>query len=63
MQAAGHSPEELKFIVESSRMEGHLEGFEEDAIQKILDLQDVNTREIMTPRIDIVSRFRRGDAR
>src|SRR5579863_2462394 len=50
-----HSPEELKFIVESSRREGHLEGFEEDAIQRILDLNDVNTREIMTPRIDIVS--------
>jgi putative hemolysin len=51
----GHSPEELKFIVESSRREGHLEGFEEDAIQKLLELKDVNAREIMTPRIDIVS--------
>ncbi|HLX43844.1 MAG TPA: hemolysin family protein [Bryobacteraceae bacterium] len=51
----GHSSEELKFIVESSRREGHLEGFEEDAIQKILDLKDVYAREIMTPRIDIVS--------
>ena len=36
----GHSTEELKFIVESSRKEGHLEGFEEVAIQKLLDLQD-----------------------
>ncbi|HUA83982.1 MAG TPA: hemolysin family protein [Bryobacteraceae bacterium] len=53
--AGGHSPEELKFIIESSRMEGHLEAFEEDAIQRILELKDVNTREIMTPRIDIVS--------
>jgi putative hemolysin len=53
--AGGHSPEELKFIIESSRLEGHLESFEEDAIQRILDLRDVNTREIMTPRIDIVS--------
>jgi CBS domain containing-hemolysin-like protein len=51
----GHSPEELKFIVESSRREGHLEGFEEDAIQKILELKDVYAREVMTPRIDIVS--------
>src|SRR5882724_1523999 len=51
----GHSPEELKFIIESSRREGHLEGFEEDAIQKLLELKDVNAREIMTPRIDIVS--------
>jgi putative hemolysin len=51
----GHSPEELKFIVESSRIEGHLEGFEEDAIQKLLELKDVNARQIMTPRMEIVS--------
>ncbi len=51
----GHSPEELKFIVESSRREGHLEGFEEDAIQKLLELKDVNARQIMTPRMEIVS--------
>jgi putative hemolysin len=53
--AGGHSPEELKFIVESSRKAGHLEGFEEVAIHKLLDLQNVNAREIMTPRIDIIS--------
>jgi len=52
--AGGHSAEELKFIVESSRREGHLEGFEEDAIQKILELKNVNAREIMTPRVDMV---------
>ncbi len=51
----GHSPEELKFIIESSRREGHLQGFEEVAIQKILDLPNVYAREIMTPRVDIVS--------
>lgn len=51
----GHSPEELKFIVESSRHEGHLEDFEEDAIQRLLELKDINAREIMTPRIDVVS--------
>lgn len=51
----GHSAEELKFIVETSRREGHLPGFEEDAIQKILELDDVYAREIMTPRIDIIS--------
>ncbi len=53
--AGGHSPEELKFIVESSRKAGHLEDFEEVAIHKLLDLQNVNAREIMTPRIDIIS--------
>jgi putative hemolysin len=51
----GHSAEELKFIVESSRREGHLEGFEEDAIQKILELKEVYAREIMTPRMEVVS--------
>jgi putative hemolysin len=51
----GHSPEELKFIVESSRREGHLEDFEEDAIQKLLQLKEIYAREIMTPRMDIVS--------
>src|SRR5487761_2589047 len=50
----GHSPEELKFIVESSRIEGHLEGFEEDAIQELLEMSEVNAREIMTPRMEIV---------
>jgi putative hemolysin len=51
----GHSPEELKFIVESSRLEGHLEGFEEDAIQKLLEMREVNARQIMTPRMEIIS--------
>jgi putative hemolysin len=51
----GHSPEELKFIVQSSRHEGHLESFEEDAIKKLLELKQVNAREIMTPRRQIVS--------
>ena len=51
----GHSPEELKFIVESSRVAGHLEGFEEDAIQKLLEMREVNARQIMTPRMEIIS--------
>jgi CBS domain containing-hemolysin-like protein len=51
----GHSQEELKFIIESSRLAGHLEGFEEIAIQKLLELKNVGAREIMTPRVQIVS--------
>lgn len=51
----GHSPEEIKFIVESSHHAGHLEGFEREAIHKLLDLKEINAREIMTPRVDIVS--------
>jgi CBS domain containing-hemolysin-like protein len=51
----GHTPEELKYIIESSRHEGHLEEFQQDAIQRIIDLSDYSAREIMTPRPEIVS--------
>ncbi|HMF75710.1 MAG TPA: hemolysin family protein [Bryobacteraceae bacterium] len=51
----GHSPEELKFIVQSSRREGHLQQFEQDAIQRLLELGEYSAREIMTPRHNIVS--------
>ncbi len=51
----GHSTEEIKFIVSSSRTEGHLHKFEEDAIEALLDLQDYSAREIMVPRNQIVS--------
>jgi putative hemolysin len=51
----GHSAEELKFIIRSSFSEGHLESFEENAIQRLLDLGDFLAREIMVPRNDIVS--------
>lgn len=51
----GHSAEEIKFIIESSHHHGHLEQFEEHAIRKLLELKDVNTRQIMTPRRDVVS--------
>lgn len=51
----GHSAEELKFIVSSSRLEGHLHRFEEDAIQALLELPNYNAREIMVPRNAIVS--------
>lgn len=51
----GHSAEELKFIVSSSRHEGHLHDFEEDAIQRVLDLHNYSAREIMVPRNDLIS--------
>lgn len=53
--SAGHSAEELKYIVSSSRSEGHLLAFEEYAIHRILDLQEHTAREIMVPRHGIVS--------
>jgi putative hemolysin len=54
-QSSGHSVEELKFIVASSRTEGHLVGFEEDAIRRLLELSNFAAREIMVPRKQMVS--------
>jgi len=51
----GHSAEELKFVISSSSIEGHLASFEGDAIQALLDLQNYYAREIMVPRNAIVS--------
>lgn len=51
----GHSTEELKYIVQSSRREGHLQQFEQDAIQHLIELSDYSAREIMTPRHNIIS--------
>ncbi len=51
----GHSADELKFIIASSRVEGYLLRFEEDAIQKLIDLHEVAVREIMVPRNLVVS--------
>lgn len=51
----GHSSEELKLLVKSSRSAGHLEAFEETAIRRLLDLRDVSVREVMVPRNSIVS--------
>ena len=52
-ERGGHTPEELKYIVQSSR--GHLDQFEQDAIQRLIGLSDYSVREIMTPRHNIVS--------
>ncbi len=54
-QRGGHTPEELKYIVESSRHEGHLDPSQESAIQHVIELSDLLAREIMTPRHNIVS--------
>ena len=51
----GHSAEELKFIISTSRTEGHLHHFEEDAIQHLLDLRNYSAREIMVPRNGVIS--------
>jgi putative hemolysin len=53
--AGGHSTEELKLIVSSSRFSGHLPCLLEDMIHHVLDLEDLSVREIMQPRHDVVS--------
>jgi len=51
----GHSAEELKLIVSSSRGLGYLPERQEDMIHRVLDLGAIAVREIMVPRNDIVS--------
>jgi CBS domain containing-hemolysin-like protein len=54
-QRGGHSAEELKLIVSSSRGLGYLPEMQEDIIHRVLDLGAISVREVMTPRNDIVS--------
>ena len=54
-QGGGHSAEELKLIVSSSRGLGYLPEMQEDIIHRVLDLGAISVREVMTPRNDIVS--------
>jgi CBS domain containing-hemolysin-like protein len=54
-RGGGHSAEELKLIVSSARGEGELPEFEEDTINRILDLENLSVREIMVPRNNVVS--------
>lgn len=53
--AGGHSAEELKLIVSSSRGLGYLPEAQEDMIHRVLDLGEVSVREIMVARNDMVS--------
>ena len=54
-RGGGHSAEELKLIVTSSRGMGYLPEAQEDMIHRVLDLGGLLVREIMVPRNDIVS--------
>jgi len=48
-----HSPEELQLLVEQSREQGLLEPGEEKFIQRAIELDSVQVREIMVPRQDV----------
>ena len=52
--SGGHSAEELKLIVSSSRGLGYLPEAQEDMIHRVLDLDAIAVREVMVPRNDIV---------
>ena len=54
-RAQVHSPEELKLIATSARRLGVLPQFQETLIHRVLELEDVPVREIMTPRQKIFS--------
>ena len=51
----GHSVEELKYILGSCMVDGELEGFAGRSMQRMLDLQEYLTREIMVPRNQVIS--------
>jgi putative hemolysin len=54
-RAGGHSTEELKLVVSSSRFAGNLPRAQEDMIHRVLDLEGLSVREVMRPRHDVVS--------
>jgi CBS domain containing-hemolysin-like protein len=54
-RGGGHSAEELKLIVSSSRFSGVLLETQEEMIHRVLDLEETSVREIMRPRHEIVS--------
>jgi len=51
----GHSAEELKLIVTSSRGLGYLPEEQEDMIHHVLDLNSLAVREVMVPRKNMIS--------
>ena len=53
LHARVHSPEELQLLVEQSREQGLLEPGEEKFIQRAIELDSVQVREIMVPRQDV----------
>jgi putative hemolysin len=54
-RGGGHSAEELRLIVSSSRGSGYLPETQEDMIHRILDLDELSVREIMVPRNQIAA--------
>jgi CBS domain containing-hemolysin-like protein len=54
-RGGGHSAEELKHVVSSSRYAGNLPEWQESMLLRVLDLGDLSAREVMQPRRDVIS--------
>jgi len=54
-EATVHSPEELKLMATAARRVGLLPAYQESVIHRALELEGIQTREIMTPRQKIFS--------
>src|SRR5579872_4820849 len=54
-QGPVHSPDELKLIVTASRQLGQIPAFQEEMINRALDLDNISVRQVMVPRPDIFS--------
>ncbi len=55
LHAGGHSAEELRLIVSSSRGSGHLREGLDHMIHRVLDIDELTVREIMIPRNQMVA--------
>lgn len=51
---AAYSEEEIRMIVGASSQEGVLEDSEKELVYNVFDLSDTTTREVMTPRVDMI---------
>jgi CBS domain containing-hemolysin-like protein len=54
-ESAAHSPEELKLMATATRRSGLLPAFQEEIIHRAIELNNVVTSEIMTPRGKVFS--------
>jgi CBS domain containing-hemolysin-like protein len=54
-RVTAHSVEELKLIASSVRAAGRMSPFEDEALERLLELKDISVREIMVPRHDMVA--------
>jgi len=52
--ADAHSEEEIRLLMEESRRQGLVDKTEADFVDNVFDFADLNTREIMVPRTDMV---------